>query len=106
MDGGRLSAPPAVAGPAHGYENGCCRQADGCSLHAAFFLHQYMLILIAFFIIVGASADDDDRATMLQGKRIGASANPRIGGVTPETPLGGRERFRQGNRPRFAWGMV
>jgi CBS domain-containing protein len=66
---------------------------------AAFFLHQYMLILIAFFIVVGASAETAMiEGTMLVGKRVGAFANPRIGGVMPETPLSEvAERFREGN---------
>lgn len=64
---------------------------------AAFFLHQYMLILIAFFIIIGASGETAlAERSMLQGKRVGAFANPRIGSVLPETPLAEvAERFRQ-----------
>jgi CBS domain-containing protein len=65
----------------------------------AFFMHQYMLILIAFFIVIGASAETAMvERSMLEGKRVGAFANPRIGWVMPETPLAEvAERFRQDN---------
>jgi len=66
---------------------------------SVFFSHNYILVLIAVFIVVGASAESVMvERSMLQGKRVGGYANPRIGHVMPETSLDEvRERFRTEN---------
>lgn len=52
------------------------------------FTHNYILILIAIFIVFGASAESVMvERSMLQGKRVGAFADPRLARVMPETPL-------------------
>jgi Zn-dependent protease/CBS domain-containing protein len=66
---------------------------------AAFLLPQPLLALIALFIVFGAWTETAAvERTMLQGKRVGGFADPRIERVTPETPLADViERFRRGH---------
>jgi len=59
-----------------------------------------ILVLIGVFIVIGASAETAmiETKTLLSGRRIGAFADPRIGDVTPETPLEEvTERFLEDN---------
>jgi len=71
----------------------------GLFVLAAIVTRNPILILIGVFIVLGASAETAmvEAQTLLAGRRVGEFADPRIGGVTAETPLAEVvERMRAG----------